>query len=297
MSDTVVFIDVDSILFKIASPKKAASGKKVYPTKYQMRTRYGKTISDIEKTTFSTQSIVGIKGAHKNFRYDLHPDYKGTRPELESEMKENLNYLHEYALSLGAVPARDGWETDDEVAEWTREAYNEGMNYVIAHIDKDLDMLPGQHYNYNKDTFYDVDLDGALMHFYTQLLVGDTSDNIPGVRGIGPVKAAKLLGGCTPETVFDVVSTQWNDRSGMDLSARLLFMGDPDKFTYDLRELYAEEKEGKEEATCVATVSKLEPEGEPVLCGDDLEDGETSEGLLRVEPDSTELDGSEEGST
>ena len=65
----------------------------------------------------------------------------------------------------------------------------------IVSIDKDLDMIPGAHYNFVKDQFYEVNEEQAWHSFYKQLLTGDRTDNIPGITGIGPKKAEKLLDG------------------------------------------------------------------------------------------------------
>ena len=267
---SIVLIDADSLLFKMCHR---------HDSNYDLRQGWKKAIKDMVDVTFSDEAVVGIKGSNKNFRYDLYPDYKGTRPTLDNKLKKKLNYLHEFAVDNGAIKARDGWETDDEIAEWSREAYHAGTDYCIAHIDKDLDMLIGNHYNYNKDEHYHVDIDSAIRNYYMQLIMGDRSDNIPGVKGLGPVRAARLLDNSSMDRYYDVALNAWSGRDrDMELSARLLFMGDPEKFTYDLETLYV----------------PLE-EGPTVLHRDDLEDGETSSELLRDEQDSDGMDGPSEG--
>ena len=281
----LTFIDADSLMFKVAHRAK---------NKHDLRTMWKAKIKDIGVVTWATQTIVGVKGAHKNFRYDILPDYKGTRPTLASDMKEKLNYLHEFAVEQGAITARDGWETDDEVAQWVQEAYAAGDDYCIAHIDKDLDLLPGSHYNYNKDTHYEVDLDTCLYNFYHQLLTGDKSDNIPGIRGIGPVKATRMLNGYKVDEYITCAAMAWENRDkDMEKSARCLFMGDPELFTWDLRELYAKE----ESETGMETVHEPLEESSTVLHRDDIEDGDTVDELLRDEQDSNGMDGPGEGNT
>ena len=58
----------------------------------------------------------------------------------------------------------------------------------------------------------------------TQLLVGDSADNIPGVRGIGPKKSEKLLLNIPFDKRWTVVKDQWRDKKQMEVSARLLWM-------------------------------------------------------------------------
>ena len=50
-------------------------------------------------------------------------------------------------------------------------------------------MIPGKHYNWNKKIFETVDLQTGIQHFYKQMLIGDSSDNIIGINGIGKVKS------------------------------------------------------------------------------------------------------------
>jgi 5'-3' exonuclease len=66
---------------------------------------------------------------------------------------------------------------------------------IICSIDKDLLQIPGKHYNFVKKEFLDVSRIEGLQHFFKQILIGDTADNIGGCKGIGPVKAERLLGG------------------------------------------------------------------------------------------------------
>ena len=122
----LVFVDADSMLFKAVLTE---------DNKANMKKRYRTHLKEIERNTFSDESYVAVKGVGRGFRYDLYPQYKSNRKPLDEDVKKNLNYLHEYALDMGAVPAEEGWEADDTVAEWVREAWNDGLNYVIAHID------------------------------------------------------------------------------------------------------------------------------------------------------------------
>jgi hypothetical protein len=66
---------------------------------------------------------------------------------------------------------------------------NQTKDTIICTIDKDLRQVPGQHYNFVKDEIFTVNLQEGLLWFYTQMLTGDASDNISGIRGIGLKKA------------------------------------------------------------------------------------------------------------
>ena len=249
MSDPIVFVDADSMLFKAALTCDL--------DKYQMRMKYKKHLEEIKRNTFSDTAIVGVKGSGTGFRYGLFPDYKKNRKPLDADIKDALNYIYQYALDLGAIPATDTWEADDQIAEWVREAVEEDLNYVIAHIDKDLDMLPGQHYNYNKVEFYEMDLDACQRAFAKQLLMGDSADGIPGVKGIGPKKADNVLN--SNRSWYRAIRSLYPSRQEMEMNARLLFMGDPARFTYDLRKLYA--KEEGESQTDLEDLHSVDQEG------------------------------------
>jgi len=77
---------------------------------------------------------------------------------------------------------------------------------VIVSVDKDLLQIPGFHYNFVKKEKSCVTKEQGIKHFYTQLLTGDTSDNIQGCPGIGVAKAARFLAGLsTEESLFQQV--------------------------------------------------------------------------------------------
>ena len=126
-----------------------------------------------------------------NFREEIATiqKYKGNRdpthkPKYYSEIRDYL--LHKWKAEMC-----EGFEADDALgmAQWACP----DRSTCIVSIDKDLNMIPGWHYNWVKGELKDVSLKEANYHFYWQMLVGDTTDNIPGVRGIGPKTASKLL--------------------------------------------------------------------------------------------------------
>ena len=128
-----------------------------------------------------------------NFRYGIAvtTPYKGNRKNLEKP--EHYEALREKLISLGASVS-ENQEADDDVGI----ASTQYRGWIV-HVDKDLDQLPGWHYNPVRKEKYFVTEQEGLKSFYTQLLTGDRIDNIIGLRGIGPVKAAKLLKGCETE--------------------------------------------------------------------------------------------------
>lgn len=133
-----------------------------------------------------------------NFRYDIATTapYKGNRKDVERP--RHLPLLRDYMVKAYGASVSEGQEADDDIAIRATEL---GFgNFVIVSIDKDFLQVPGWHYNFVKKTLKQVTEEEAMKNFYTQVLVGDTADNIKGAPGIGKAKAAKLLADVTKET-------------------------------------------------------------------------------------------------
>ncbi|MEI2422715.1 hypothetical protein V6O07_20725, partial [Arthrospira platensis SPKY2] len=100
----------------------------------------------------------------------------------------------------------------------------------------DLKMVPGWHYRWDTSTLKEIpplqiSEEEGLKWFYTQMLTGDPTDNIPGLYMVGPVKAKKLLEGLTePLSLYSTVQKEYELRFGsywrmfMHENARLLWM-------------------------------------------------------------------------
>ena len=117
-------------------------------------------------------------------------------------------------------------EADDLVAIWASEARANEDAYVVVGIDKDLKQIPGNHYNFVKKEHVFIDDDQAHLLLMTQCLTGDNSDNIPGIKGIGPKKAEKILAGIPLERRWSRVKAAWRAHNAGDpsMSLRLLTM-------------------------------------------------------------------------
>jgi 5'-3' exonuclease len=133
-----------------------------------------------------------------NFRYEVFPEYKANRinakrPKWEHEVKDFMRVHFQANTS-------EGCEADDMLGVRATEL---GDGSIIATIDKDLDMIPGWHYNFVKREHYFVSPEKAIRHFYYQCIVGDAADGIKGVPGLGPKKAKNLLDACEEEALRD----------------------------------------------------------------------------------------------
>jgi len=131
-----------------------------------------------------------------NFRVDIAKTavYKGNRL---APKPQHLPALRQHLVDEWGAVVIEGQEADDAVAIHATElGYN---NSIITSVDKDLDQIPGWHYNFVKDIAYHITPEEGTYRFYKQILTGDSADNIIGLKGIGPVKADKILDECDTE--------------------------------------------------------------------------------------------------
>jgi 5'-3' exonuclease len=183
------------------------------------------------------------------FRKEIYPLYKANRDGSTKPIYYDL--MREYMVKHWGATIYDDLEADDAVAMDVLEMQDKhGMDSVcLASIDKDLDQIVGWHYNYNNEldlranALYFVDADTARRCFFTQLLMGDTSDNIPGIPRVGEKTAPRMLAHCkTLEDYLAVVEKAYADHNAklpedepplnMELHAELLLMRRKSKDDY-----------------------------------------------------------------
>jgi DNA polymerase-1 len=139
----------------------------------------------------------------RTFRAELYPAYKATRKDPPEELVVQMDYFAKVVQGLGwPVLAVPGVEADDVIATLVDRARERGWEVVIFSADKDIMQMVGDHVSM---------IDALRQKTYTRdevikkmgvppekipdflALVGDTSDNIPGIRGVGDKTAASLL--------------------------------------------------------------------------------------------------------
>lgn len=140
----------------------------------------------------------------KNFRHEMYPEYKATRPKMAEDLKLQIEPLHEIINAMG-IPLLiiNGVEADDVIGTLARIAHaTQEISTLISTGDKDLAQLVNQEINL-VNTMTNITLDTArvkdkfgvrpeqIVDYLT--LVGDSSDNIFGVSGVGPKTAVKWL--------------------------------------------------------------------------------------------------------
>jgi DNA polymerase-1 len=146
---------------------------------------------------------VVLDAGGKNFRHEMYPEYKANRPPAPEELKIQIPLVKEIIQALNlALLQEPGCEADDVIATVCKQAVAEGFEVVIVSGDKDLMQLVGERvvmYDTMKQVVYDSEgvekkmgvPPGQVLDLLA--LMGDTSDNIPGVYGVGQKTASKLL--------------------------------------------------------------------------------------------------------
>jgi len=136
------------------------------------------------------------------FRADYMSDYKANR--IGVRKPTHLKACKKHLTEKYGAEQVDGYEADDLLAIRARQILEEGESIpIICSTDKDLDMISCYHYNWTKKSLYFVTPEEGTINFYTQLLVGDATDNIPGIYGVGPKTAKKILEECDGSSSFE----------------------------------------------------------------------------------------------
>jgi DNA polymerase-1 len=145
----------------------------------------------------------------KTFRDDIYAEYKANRAAMPEDLRPQIEPLHEAIRAMGwPVIVEEGVEADDVIGALAKQAEREGMRVIISTGDKDISQLVNEHVtvvNTMRDAFRKTDevldiagvenkfgIPPSLMIDYL-VLIGDTSDNVPGVEKVGPKTAVKWL--------------------------------------------------------------------------------------------------------
>lgn len=140
--------------------------------------------------------------------------YKANRPAKPKHYQVCKDYLKQ--LVGEHLQVHEGCEADDMLSIYGRK-YPEDL---MVHIDKDILQVPGHHFNPDQGVLYEITELQGLQNLYTQLIIGDSTDNIPGLkmlckpRSCGPKKVEDALGDCRlGELVFAVRDHIYNNRT------------------------------------------------------------------------------------
>lgn len=140
----------------------------------------------------------------RSFRHEMYPEYKANRSEMPEDLRRQVPYFKTFIEALNIpVLIESGVEADDVIATLTVKARAEDLNVCIVSADKDLMQLLTDDHVRMIDTMRDKTFtrDSVMERFnvepervkYVLALAGDTSDNVPGVPGIGEKTAGQLI--------------------------------------------------------------------------------------------------------
>lgn len=164
---------------------------------------FARMLQSLRKSKRPDYIAVCFDTPEKTFRHEKFEDYKATRVEIDADLIAQLEIAEELTQALGLpTVAAPGFEADDLLATLARRGVREGMSVVLVTGDKDaLQLVDGdiQVWNEARQKLFDADAvfekfgvrPDQIVDYLT--IVGDSSDNVPGVPGIGAKGAAKLL--------------------------------------------------------------------------------------------------------
>ena len=159
----------------------------------------------LQKDYPSSTLVVVFDAKGKTFRDDMYSEYKANRPPMPDELRVQIEPIHQIIDAMGLpMLIIDGVEADDVIGTLAMEASKLNLPVVVSTGDKDIAQLVDEHITLvNTMTDTSLDRDGVCEKFgiapdliidYLALL-GDKSDNIPGVPGVGEKTALALLQG------------------------------------------------------------------------------------------------------
>jgi DNA polymerase I len=202
---TVVLVDGFGLIFRayyaLPTTMTTAEGE-------QTNAVYGfaSMLLDVIRTRDPEYVVIALETG-RTFRHDLYPDYKGTRA-MPEDLRSQLDRVNELIDALNIpVKKQELYEADDVIGTLSRSLADEGHRVVIITGDSDLLQLVGDNILVvlpgarRFGEFREFDTDAVVERYGFgpafvpdyKALVGDTSDNIPGVPGIGDKTAKKLI--------------------------------------------------------------------------------------------------------
>ncbi|MEM7690801.1 MAG: 5'-3' exonuclease H3TH domain-containing protein, partial [Pseudomonadota bacterium] len=178
---------------------------------YGYTTMLWKLADDLDQAEGPTHMAVILDKDSKSFRNEIYPEYKANRPEPPEDLRPQFPLIRDAtrAFSLPCIE-ESGLEADDLIASYAREAQRQGWNVTIVSSDKDLMQLIGEVEGANGPARIDMlDTMKSARIYIPEVaekfgvepelvgdvlaLMGDSVDNIPGIYGVGPKTASKLI--------------------------------------------------------------------------------------------------------
>ena len=208
---TIALIDSDIVAYRCA-----CSAEKEEQSIALMRTDI--LMKEIMDATGATGYKAYISGfGEDNFRRKIDLLYKDNRKDVVKPI--HLAACQEFLVTHWKAEVVRGYEADDAMG------MAQTGDTVICSIDKDMLQIPGFHWNFVRKEAREVTEQEGLKAFYTQTLVGDVADNVFGIHGIGPKKAAKILDPLDPSEYYQACLAMYEgDVERFHMNCKLLWI-------------------------------------------------------------------------
>lgn len=214
----LALIDGDLLVYRVAYTT-------INDEEWIARARLREMIGGILRAVNTEEYKIFLSDSKGNFRLQYFPNYKANRPK---EKPQHLAYLQNLIVDEWGAEVAWGQEADDALGIAQNQSVVGAYSWdtVICSIDKDLLMIPGNHYNFVKEEMKFITPEEGIYRFYKQLLTGDSGDNITVAQGlscpgIGAIKAERLLEGYNNEqdyfqAVREAYKKGWNSKVDSD---------------------------------------------------------------------------------
>lgn len=168
----------------------------------------------LDKLAADKSDLIMYLSGRDNYRNEVATikPYKGNRDKADKPTHGPA--VRDFIKKKYNTVVSEGEEADDTIgyshhAMYLRDPYSS----IICTVDKDIDMIPGMHYNFIKEESYFVEEAQADRKFYMQLLTGDSTDNIQGLPKVGPKTATKMLEGkVTVPSMYAVAKKAYDEK-------------------------------------------------------------------------------------
>lgn len=195
----ILLVDADSLIFAscYSNDKQGQFYTDIGDAINKFDQQFMKIVNDLEDR-FEIEKVITFNGSKGNFRKKITPVYKANRKK--QDLPPLLHDMHDYVKKQYNSVYGYGIETDDLVsAYWFTLSKDLGRdNVMIVSIDKDYRQFPALIYNYhyNHREIVDITPEEAMFNFYSQMIEGDTADNVNYFKGKGKKFAENYLKNC-----------------------------------------------------------------------------------------------------
>ncbi|PID74377.1 MAG: DNA polymerase I [Desulfobacterales bacterium] len=202
MSDAIYLIDGSAYIYRSYHAIQPLTNSKGVATNAVFG--FVKMVHKLIKEKSPRHLAIAFDSKGPVFRHQIYRDYKANRPPMPDDLREQIPYIKRFvAASSLLMLEKQGVEADDILASVVHRFAGKKQKVILVTGDKDLLQLVGAYtvvYDPMKDLLLDTDgirrkygvSSEQLLDFFA--LVGDASDNVPGVPGVGPKTAGKLIG-------------------------------------------------------------------------------------------------------